>query len=302
MESRNVKLTGLIAAPFTPFDAQANLAADRIPAYAAFLRDHGVAGVFVNGSTGESLSLSMAERKATAEAWQATKGTLKVVVHVGTNSVVEARELAAHAQAIGVDAIGAMPPCFFKAGLGGVVDYCEAVAAAAPELPFYYYHIPSMTRVDISVRELLEQAERRIPNLAGAKYTFENLMDFQQAIEYKDGRFDLLFGRDEMLLNGLAAGAVGAVGSTYNFMAGVYLKVIAAFQANDLATARLWQAKSQQLVNILQESGSGIACCKAIMGLAGVDCGPCRIPLPRFDSAKMAWLRCRLDQIGFFRW
>ena len=297
-----MKLTGLIAAPLTPFDAQANLAPERIPAYAAYLRDHGVAGVFVNGSTGESLSLSVPERKAAAEAWQAAKGTLKHVVHVGANSVVEARELAAHAQAIGADAIGAMPPCFFKASLAGVIDYCEAVAAAAPALPFYYYHIPGMTRVELSVRELLEQGERRIPTLAGAKFTFENLMDFQQAIDYKNGRFDLLFGRDEMLLNGLAAGAVGAVGSTYNFMAGVYLKIIAAFQANDLATARLWQARSQQLVNVLQESGSGIACCKAIMGLAGIDCGPCRIPLPRFGTAKMAWLKCRIDQIGLFRW
>lgn len=297
-----MKLTGLIAAPLTPFDTRGTLAPERIPDYAAFLRDHGVAGVFVNGSTGESLSLALPERKAMAEAWQADKGTLAHIVHVGANSVVEARELAAHAQAIGADAIGAMPPSFFKVGVAGVLDFCEAVAAEAPELPFYYYHIPSLTGVELSVRALLEEGAGRIPNLAGAKFTFENLMDFQQAVECRGGHFDLLFGRDEMLLAGLALGARGAVGSTYSFMAGVYRKLIAAFQANDLATARACQAQSQQLVNVLQESGNGVACCKAIMKLVGVDCGPCRIPLPRFDDAKLAWLKSRLDQIGFFGW
>jgi len=302
LESFTVKLTGLISAPVVPFDANANLDVKRVPAYAAYLREHGVSGVFVNGSTGESLSLTVGERKANAEAGQATKGTLKHIVHVGANSIVEARELAAHAQSIGADAIGAMPPCFFRPGLEGVIAYCEAVASAAPKLPFYYYHIPSMTGVSICVRDFLEQGSKRIPTLAGGKYTFEDIMDFQQCVELDGGRFDLLFGRDEMLIAGLAAGAQGAVGSTYNFMSRVYLQAIAAFQAGDMATARACQAKSQELVRVLKESGNGIACCKGIMTLVGVDCGPCRIPLPQYDKAKMAWLKGRLDEIGFFGW
>lgn len=297
-----MKLTGLISAPLTPFDASANLDVARIPGYAAFLEKHGVSGVFVNGSTGESLSLSLAERKTSAEAWQAAKGGLKHIVHVGANSIVEACELAAHAQSIGADAIGAMPPCFFRPAMDGVIDYCEAVAAAAPKLPFYYYHIPSMTGVPLCVRDFLEQGAKRIPTLAGAKFTFEDTMDFQQCVELDGGRFNLLFGRDEMLIAGLAAGATGAVGSTYNYAAGVYLKAIAAFQAGDMATARACQAQAQALVRVLKESGNGIACSKAIMALLGVDCGLCRIPLPRFDAAKMAWLKSRLDEIGFFGW
>jgi N-acetylneuraminate lyase len=159
-----------------------------------------------------------------------------------------------------------------------------------------------MTGVEICVADFLEQGSKRIPTLAGAKFTFENVMDFQQCIALDNGKFDLLFGRDEMLLAGLAAGAKGAVGSTYNYMPGVYLKVMEAFAAGDMATARAWQAKSQALVRVLQASGNGVACCKAIMSLVGVDCGPCRIPLPQYDDAKMAWLKSSLDGIGFFSW
>jgi N-acetylneuraminate lyase len=297
-----VKLTGLVSAPVAPFDAQANLDVSRVPDYASFLQESGVRGVFVNGSTGESLSLSVAERKANAEAWQEAKGDLAVIVHVGANSLPESQELAAHAQEIGAAAIGAMPPCFFRPALDGVLDYCEAVASAAPELPFYYYHIPSMTGVNVCVRDFLAAGSTRIPTLNGAKFTFEDLMDFQQSVEFDGGRFDLLFGRDEIFLAGLAMGARGAVGSTYNFMAGVYLKVLEAFDAGDLATAREWQAKSQALVRVLKESGNGVACCKGIMKLVGVDCGPCRNPLPQYDDAKLAWLKSRLDEIGFFTW
>jgi len=297
-----VKLTGLIAAPFTPFDAQSNLDVSLVPAYAAFLQERGVSGVFVNGSTGESLSLSMAERKATAEAWMAAGSDLTVIVHVGCNCVPEAQELAAHAQSIGAAAIGAMPPCFFRPKLDGVLDYCEAIAAAAPELPFYYYHIPSMTGVEIRIVDFLTQGGARIPTLNGAKFTYEDLMDFQQSLDLEDGRFNLLFGRDEILLAGLAAGAKGAVGSTYNYMPQVYLQAIKAFEAGDMATARACQAKSQALVDILKDSVNGIACGKVIMAMIGMDCGPARMPLPQFDDAKKAWLKSRLDEIDFFSW
>jgi len=295
-----VKLTGLIAAPVSPFDARGNVDVSCVSDYAAFLQERGVSGVFVNGSTGESLSLSLAERKVIAEAWCAAKSKLTVIIHVGANSLPEAEDLAVHAQDIGAAAIGAMPPCFFCPKLAGAIDYCEAVAAAAPGLPFYYYHIPSMTRVNIQIRDFLEQGASRIPTLSGVKFTFDDIMDFQRSLEFENGRFDLLFGRDEILLAGLAVGAKGAVGTTYNYMPATYLEIMTAFAAGDMAAARRLQAKSQALVGILHESGSSIACSKAIMALLGLDCGPCRVPLLRFDASKMAWLKARLDQIGFF--
>ncbi len=296
------KLDGLIAAPCAPMHEDGSINVDVVPDYAASLRRTGVAGVFVNGTTGESLSLSPQERVALAEAWSKVCGPdLKLIVHVGDNALPVSRELAAHAVEIGAVAIGAMPPSFFKPPASAVADWCAAVAEAAPEMPFYYYHIPSMTGVSVRMADLFPLAGR-IPSFAGAKFTAEDLMDYQMAVEAEGGRFDVLFGRDEMLLSGLAVGATGAVGSTYNYMAPVYLRIMEAFAKGDLKEARKWQARSHQLVRVLQNSCNGVACGKAILNLCGVAVGPCRVPLPQYTPADMEALRKSLDAIGFFKW
>ena len=302
LERSTMKLTGLIAAPNAPMHGDGTLNLDVIPHYSEHLRRSGVSGVFVNGTTGESLSLSPQERLSLAEAWaKVCDDDLKLVVHVGDNALPVSRELAAHAQRVGAVAIGAMPPSFFRPAAGAVADWCAAVAEAAPALPFYYYHIPSMTGVSIRMADLFPLAQR-IPSFAGAKYTHEDLMDYQMAVEAEDGRFDVLFGRDEMLLSGLVCGASGAVGSTYNYMAPVYLRIIEAYQKGDMDAARRWQSRSHQLVRILQQSINGIACGKAILNLCGVDVGPSRVPLPLYTRDEQNRLRASLESIGFFRW
>ncbi len=297
-----MKLTGLIAAPNAPMHEDGTINLDIVPRYAEHLRRSGVSGVFVNGTTGESLSLSPQERLSLAETWaKVCDHDFKLIVHVGDNALPVSRELAAHAQSVGAVAIGAMPPSFFRPAVGAVADWCAAVADAAPGLPFYYYHIPAMTGVSIRMADLFPLAGR-IPSFAGAKYTHEDLMDYQMAVEAENGRFDVLFGRDEMLLSGLACGAVGAVGSTYNYMAPVYLRIIEAFHNGDLATARKWQSRSHQLVWILQHAANGIAYGKAILNVCGVNVGYSRMPLPTYTPEDQIRLRASLDAIGFFGW
>ncbi|MGI5869105.1 MAG: dihydrodipicolinate synthase family protein [Kiritimatiellia bacterium] len=298
-----MKLTGLIAAPNAPMHGDGTLDLDVIPAYAAHLRREGVSGVFVNGTTGESLSLSPEERVSLAEAWaKVCDDDLKLVVHVGDNALPVSRQLAAHAQQVGAVAIGAMPPSFFRpASVAAVMDWCAAVAEAAPTLPFYYYHIPSMTGVSIRLVDLLSLAGR-MPTFAGAKFTFEDLMDYQMAVRAEDGRYDVLFGRDEMLLSSLACGATGAVGSTYNYMAPACLRIIEAYGRGDMDAAREWQSRSHDLVRVLQKSPNGVACGKAILNLRGIDVGPCRSPLPIYGRDDLEQLRASLEAIGFFEW
>ncbi len=153
-----------------------------------------------------------------------------------------------------------------------------------------------MSGVTLPALGFLRAAAPVIPTLAGIKFTFENLMDYQQCLAADGGRFDVLFGRDEILLSALAAGAVGAVGSTYNYAAPLYRKVIDAFRRGDLQDARHHQAHAQALVQILLDSGNGVVCGKAMMPLlTGVDCGPCRLPLPAFCPERVSWLRGRLE-------
>lgn len=276
------RLTGLIAAPVTPFHDDGSIAPEVVPAYAERLVQDGVAGVFVNGTTGESLSLAKDERLAMAEAWvAAASGTpLRVVVHAGCESLADARELAAHAQRIGAAAVGAMPPVFFRAaGPDALADAMAEVAGGCPDLPFYYYHMPSMTAQEAPMRLFLPKLRERAANTAGAKFTFENVMDYALAL---DAGFDVLFGRDEMLLSALVMGARGAVGSTYNVMAPLYNRLVAAFDAGDLDAARSLQLESMRAIDRMAGARGVpmILLLKQLLTRRGVPCGPVRRPMP----------------------
>ena len=294
-------ITGLVAAPFTPMYDDGSIHLGKIEELAELLAASGVKGAFACGTTGESLSLTVDERMQVAERWQAVAaGELAVIVHVGHTCLADAKAMAAHAQKIGARAIGAMPPCFFRpANVDDLVAWCAEVAAAAPGLPFYYYHIPSMTGVNIFVAELLEAAAGRIPTLAGAKFTYENLMDFGRCVRLADGHYDLLFGRDEILLAGLSAGAKGAVGTTYNFAAPLYLRVIEAYESGDMAAAQAEQARAAEMIVTLLKFG-GLAAFKAVMKMIRVDCGPVRLPLRDLSAEARHRLHGDLERLGFF--
>ena len=297
------RFRGLVAAPFTPFNADRSINLDAIPTYARFLRANGVSAAFVCGTTGEGLSLTLEERLAVAEKWVTSAGkNLPVIVHVGHTCLADARKLTAHAAKIGAAAVSALAPMFFKPRtIGELVDWCEAVASAAPSLPFYYYNIPSMTGVTLPVAEFLAQAADRIPTLVGVKYTHEDLPDFSACVQADGGRFDILFGRDELLLEGTKAGALGAVGSTYNYAAPIYLRLLEAHQHGDEATARALQDTAIRMIAICNGAGvTHLAASKALMAMLGVDCGPVRLPLIQPGFAQLAVLRAKLGEIGFF--
>jgi len=271
-----------------------------ISQYASWLADNRVSAVFICGTTGEGFSLTTNERRQLAEAWMAgTAGKLKVVVHVAHNSLEESQELAAHAEEIGAHAIASIGPTFFRpVSVEQLVDFCEPVAAAAPGLPFYYYHMPAMTGVNLPMMEFLRHASKRIPQLAGIKFTDENLMSYTQCLNFEGGRFNVLFGRDEILLAALALGATGAVGSTYNYMAPIYHQVMAAFAAGDMAEARRWQTLSIQIIAVMAQHG-GLPAGKAMMSLLGLDCGPVRPPLKNLSASELKSFRDDLKKVGF---
>jgi N-acetylneuraminate lyase len=297
------KLSGLIAAPHTPYRPDGAVALDVIPHQARLLAHNGVTGAFVCGTTGEGASLTSAERCRVAEAWVAARPPgLAVIVHVGHLSLDESRAFARHAQEIGADAIATIAPSFFKpASVSELVAWCARVAQAAPALPFYYYHMPGMTGLAFPAADFLSVAGEQIPNLAGVKFTHENLMDFARCSAQSGGKYNVLFGRDEILLSALALGARGAVGSTYNFAAPLYLRMIAAFDRGDLAAARRDQWRAMEFIGVLDRHG-GLAAGKSAMKLVGLDCGPVRLPLRALSEADEASLRHDLERIGFFEY
>lgn len=295
------KLEGLIAATFTPLDSNGEVNLSVIDTYADKIAASGIAGVFINGTTGESLSLTVSERKMLAVKWiEAANKRFKVIVHVGCNSLPEAKELAAHAQLVGADAIAAMAPSFFKPQhVKSLIDFFVPIAQSASDLPFYYYNMPSMTGVALSVPEFLREGKKRIPNLAGTKFTHNNLMEMAECLALEHGAFEVLHGYDEILITGLSLGATAGVGSTYNYLPEVYLGIIEAMKSNDIEKARELQMRSIEVVEIIIKYGGGVRGGKAIMNLIGVECGSCRLPIDPFTAEEYASLERDLKEINF---
>ncbi|MEI7730659.1 MAG: dihydrodipicolinate synthase family protein [Verrucomicrobiota bacterium] len=300
------KLHGLVAAAHAPFKADGSLNLAVVEKQAAHFLKNKITTAFINGSTGESHSLSLIERTLLAERWLAvTKDTkLKVVVHVGSNCIEDARTLAAHAQKHGAVAISALAPSYFKPrNVNALVECCVHIAEGAPALPFYFYDIPALTGVSLAMPEFLEQGGERIPNLAGIKWTNVDMYNYQFAMRAAGGVFDLPWGNDEFMLAALALGAKGAVGSGYCFAAPVYHRIIKAFNAGDLDTARMEQFRGAQLVKTLVATPSGyLGAAKALMGLLGVPVGPARLPNGNLAAEEIQQLESALEKIGFWKW
>ena len=298
------RLIGLTAATHTPFHDDGSLHLAPIETQAAHLSAAGVATVFIGGTTGESASLTVTERLSLTERWLAVvRGSaLRVVVHVGANCLADAAALAAHAEKSGATAISALAPSYFKPrSIDTLVDCCAHIAIAAPNTPFYYYDIPSLTGVSFPMADFLESATARIPTLAGLKFTNPDLMAYQFALRAAGGAFDLPWGVDEHFLGALAIGARGAVGSGFNFAAPVYRRLIAAWERGDLEAARCEQFRGTQLIQLLARYGY-MAAAKSVMSMLGIPVGPPRLPHQPLTADQIATLRRDLESLGFFEW
>lgn len=297
------RLEGLVAATLTPMHADGRVNPEPIGPMVDFLIANGISGLYVCGSTGEGMSLTTAERQVVAtEFINAAGGRVPVIVQVGHNSVDEAAGLAEHAATAGANIVSATCPSYFKVtDSERSVDYVAAIARASPDLPFYYYHIPSLTGSTIDVLEFVNAARERVPTFAGLKYTDTKLYEYQACLAAADGTLDVLWGADEMLLGAVATGARGFVGSTYNIAAPLSRRIMEAFDQNDVQTARELQLRSVQLVLRMMKYPF-LSATKAIMQRFGLELGPCRTPLLNLSAADAAALNCELDEMRFDEW
>jgi N-acetylneuraminate lyase len=294
------KMEGLIAAAFTPFHEDGSLNLEMIPSLVDKLVADGVKGIFVCGSNGEGPNMTTEERMQVAQAFvTAAAKRLLIVVHVGHSCIAEARLLSKHAEDIGADAFSSVAAFYFKPdSVENLVNCMADIASAAPGLPFYYYHIPHLTGVNMDMVEFLK-AGKKIPNLAGIKYTASTLQEFQACLNFENGRYDILFGVDEMLLPAMAVGAKAAIGSTYTFAAPLYIKTMEAFNNGDLELARQRHAYLVEVIRILVKYPP-IPGQKAIMQMLGWDLGPTRLPLATLDKDKYQLFKKELASISFF--
>ncbi|MBJ7879787.1 dihydrodipicolinate synthase family protein [Gelidibacter salicanalis] len=294
-----MKIKNLIAATYAPMHQDGSLNTSIIGEYSKFLVRNKISGVFMNGSTGDFTSLSSDERKEITTAWSENKSSdLYLIDHVGDSSLKVAKDLATHA-ADKVDAIAVLAPFYFRLNtIEKLVQYCKEVAACAPNLPFYYYHIPVLSGANLNMLDFLKAASKEIPNLEGIKFTNNNLIDYLHCKNFEGGKYNILFGFDEIFLSSLPLGADGWVGSTYNHLAPVYYKIKTLFEEGKMAEAAALQTKAIRFVEILDGYGGFNGVAKGFMKTFGIDCGPSRFPHTTLSDAVYTDIKTELESIG----
>ncbi len=295
-------IKGLVAAPFTPMKTDGSLNTALIPSYYEMLKENNVNGAFINGSTGEGVSLTFDEKKQVTEAWATCTrqdASFKLISLLGGNCLQECIALAHHAREQGLYAVAITSPFYFKPrSVNVLAEICIEIANTVPDIPFYYYHIPVLTGVSFSMHSLLQLIDGKTKNFAGIKYTHEDLMDFQNCINYKDGKYDMLWGRDETMLSALPLGTQGAVGSTFNYAAPLYYQLMDAFNEGDMVAARKLQQKSIDMIELLGKYG-GIATGKAYMKMIGLDCGGFRLPVKNMSPEQFEMFKEDVASLKF---
>lgn len=296
------KITKLMAAVYTPLKPGGlELDLDVIPRYVEYLQKRNITNVMPCGSNGESLSLSVAERKSLAEAWATAappKG-LKVYMHIGSESLVDTRELAMHAGSLkGISGILSMTPVYFKPTVATLHDFLAQVASVAPQTPFWFYHFPDDTGVlPGQAHAFLEMADKSgaIPNLMGIKYTDYNLMDFQLCTQAgHPGKYNMLFGRDEEALAAMSLGADAAVSSTVQYAPSLR-EALALYAKGEMAQAKAAQMTNAQLCSMFapyETQAKNVQ--KNIMKMSGMDVGPSRLPKRDLEADEFEALRAKL--------
>lgn len=295
----------ILPAVFTPMFDDGSVHYLQISALYQRCVDSGFNGIFLNGTTGECMSLSTLERKKLVEAWIACRKEnnnpgFKIFVHVGSANLYEASDMAEHAQEKGADGIAMVPTFYFRPKtLADLIDQCKYVASAAPQTPFYYYNIPSMTGVNFPLVSFVEEAAREIPTFAGLKNSFNDLVDYQGCLHQTKGDYTLYWGSDEVFMMVYAGGNRHYVGSTYNYMGDIYFRMLDAYHASNFEKLTTLEAEATRIYKILNDYNSLIAG-KEIMRHIGVDCGPVRKPLKSLKAAESAIMLQRLRKTSFF--
>ncbi len=285
------KYQGIFPAFYACYDGEGQVSPAAVRALARHLLDKGVKGLYVGGSSGECIYQSVAERKLTLEQVMAeVGGKMTVIAHVACNNTADSRELAAHAESLGVDAIAAIPPIYFHLPPAAIAQYWNDISDAAPNTDFIIYNIPQLAGVALSVPLLQEMLKN--PRVVGVKNSSMPVQDIQL---WRDEGAIVFNGPDEQLLSGLAAGAIGGIGGTYAAMPELYLEIFRCYQAGDLSKGLEVQNECCRIIyKMCTAKGNLYAVIKEILRrLGGPDVGSVRAPLaPLADTDSVVVDEC----------
>ncbi len=287
---------GIFPALYACYDENGKVSADRTKALTKYLMDKGVQGLYVGGSSGECIYLSKEDRKKTLEAViEAAGGKLVIIAHVACNNTEDSRELAAHAESLGVDAIASIPPIYFHLPEHAIAKYWNDISDAAPNTDFIIYNIPQLAGTSLTLSLLREM--KKNPRVIGVKNSSMPVQDIQL---FRDEGVIVFNGPDEQLISGLAMGAVGGIGGTYGAMPELYLKIFALFSERKMEEAREVQNAACRIIyKMCSAHGNMYAVIKEIIRLqGGPDVGGVKAPLADLAEADLAICKETADMIA----
>ncbi|XP_050354488.1 N-acetylneuraminate lyase-like [Nymphalis io] len=274
---------GLVPPVFTPLNDDYTINFQAIEPYAKYLADNGIKAVLVGGTTGEHMSLSVTDRKKIIDVWvKAGKLThgLHLMVQVGGAPLADVLNLASYCSDIGVDSLLTLPELYFKPqSVPELVSYVELVAKAAPNLPILYYHIPSMSKVEVNMPNFVTEATQRIPNFKGIKFTSNDLSEGAQVLRALKKDQAVFLGADTLLAPAALLGIQSGIGTTFNLFPRLAQDILAAVEKADLVKARALQEKLSIAVEAHTVEGAWVPIMKAGMEIVtGIKVGPPALP------------------------
>lgn len=276
---------GVYVAMPSCYDRNGDIDPQAIERLVGYLSKSGIRGLYVGGSTGEGLLQTVQERKQVLEAVAAaSKGTLQIIAHVGAITTKESVELAVHAEQVGVEAISAIPPFYYRHSEQAVKKHWMAMIEAA-NLPFIIYHIPSATGFALSNSLFSQMAAHE--QVVGLKITTPSSYELQQFKRLGGDNFVVFNGPDEQYLAGRVMGACGGIGGTYGAMPELFVKIESCYQAGDMAEAARWQFRVNEIISDML-SVPVYAALKHIIKMRGIDIGEPRLPIEPLGQEHMA--------------
>jgi len=270
------KLYGVFPALLTPFNEKGNVDKKRLKKLVKFLILKGIDGVYICGSTGEGLLMSVEERKMVAEiVKEIAENKVKIISHIGCLNTKDTVELAKHSEKIKIDGISSIPPIYFRYRFEEIYNYYKNIAEAT-SLPFLIYYIPSTTGIVLSNDKIAEFS--KIKNIIGLKYTDTDFYLLQDLLFKVKGKWIAFSGSDQMFLPGLIMGTVGCIGSTQNVLPEIFVDIYRNFKEGNIKKAMELQKRITIAVSLLKRYG-GLYAWKTAMKFRGIDCGFCRSPI-----------------------
>ncbi len=286
------KYKGVFPAFYACYDSNGNVSAEATKKYVEYLIEKGVNGLYVGGSSGECIYLGVEERKRTLEAvMEVAKGRIAIIAHVACNNTKDSCELASHAESLGVDAIAAIPPIYFRLPEKAIAKYWNDISDAAPHTDFVIYNIPQLAGVALTLSLFDEMLKNpRVIGVKNSSMPIQDIQMFKRQAKLNNKEVVVFNGPDEQFVGGRLIGADGGIGGTYGVMPQLFVKLNQLLEEGNFADARELQNEINEVIyTMCSTKGNMYAAAKAALRkLSGLDLGGVRAPLLNLEDSDEA--------------